>query len=205
MFSYQRNSVTVSRRRLHILTDFLLDSPTLLLCDCGADLLVLSLLDLGALLLGPGLQDDLALLVKHLPALLGQAGPADVPAAGLVALLAGPDLLAPLLHLLVQDVHTDRPDHGLVHHPADRLHLQGLLGAAVSLGDGDVDTLALLVPHGVVDSLAVALLLHPALLIKPGLRGVPAHHVLHQAAVGLHLLLANLNMSGLLVRSLPSI
>ena len=168
MFNYQRNSVAVSRGRLlHILTNFLLNSPTLLLGDCGADLLVPSLLDCGALLLGPRLQDHLALLVKHLPALLGEAGPADVPTAGLIALLAGLDLLTPLLNLLVQHVHTDRPQHRLVNHPADRLHLEDLLGAAVSLRDGDVDTLALLVPDRVVDSLTVALLLHPALLVKP--------------------------------------
>ena len=99
----------------------------------------LSLLHSGALLPGAGLQDDLALLVQHLPALLPQQGPADVPAERRVTLVPGDHLLALLLDLLVQDVNTDGSEDGLIDHPALGLHLQGLAGGAVSLRDGDVD------------------------------------------------------------------
>ena len=64
-----------------------LDSDALLGVDGAALLAVLHLLHRGALVAAARLQDDLALLVKHLPAVPPVTRPGEVGAGGLVTLL----------------------------------------------------------------------------------------------------------------------
>ena len=76
--------------------DFLLDGDALLAVHGVALLGVLHLVHHGALLLASRLQDHLALLVKHLPAVPREAWTSHVGAGGLVTLLRGDHVVTKL-------------------------------------------------------------------------------------------------------------
>ena len=84
LMSHLRHTVAVSGRGLlhypGLSADLLLDGDALLAVHGAALLAVLHLVHHGALLLTPGLQDHLALLVKHLPAVTREARPRHVGA-----------------------------------------------------------------------------------------------------------------------------